>query len=121
MPSDAALRLAHVAADHGPIPERAQALVEELQRHVPFDSTWLAMAEPFGAGYASVAARSLDQGTIDYLGGPKGSRDIEITGANRKRAPLSPSDLSIPAEDLPTWAVTGLVGGIAFIWLMRRA
>ena len=104
MPSDPALRLAEIAVDPGPVPERAQALVEELQRHVPFDASWLAMAEPFGTGYASVAARSLDQGTADYLGGPKAARDLEISGANRERAPLSPSDLPIPVEEVPTWA-----------------
>ncbi|GAA1151784.1 helix-turn-helix transcriptional regulator [Nocardioides aquiterrae] len=111
MSTDVALRLAEIAADPGPIPERAQALVEELQRHVPFDGSWLAMAEPFGTGYASVAARSLDRSTTDYLGGPKAARDLEISGANRERAPMSPSDLPVPLEEIPTWAECLLPAG----------
>lgn len=104
IPSDLALRLGEIAAAPGSIPERAQALVDELDRHIPFDGSWLAMAEPFGTGYTSLADRSLDQGTADYLSGPKAARDLELSGANRERAPLSPSDLPIPAEEIPTWA-----------------
>ena len=44
--SEPALRLAEIAADPAPVPERAQAMLDELQRHVPFDASWLAMAEP---------------------------------------------------------------------------
>jgi DNA-binding CsgD family transcriptional regulator len=104
MAADPVLRLAEVAAAPARIPERAEALLAELHRVVPFDGSWLALAEPFGTGYTSVAATALDQSTIDYFSGPAMARDIEITGTNRERAPLSPSDLPYPAEELSTWA-----------------
>ena len=40
------------------------------------------------------------------------ARDIEVTGANRARPPLSPSDLPYPAEELPTWAECLIPAGI---------
>src|SRR4051812_5907948 len=99
-----ALRLAEIAASPERLPERAQALLVELHRHVAFDASWMALAEPLGSGYTSLASTSLDECTIQYLSGPKMAHDIELTGANRARPPLSPSDLPYPAAELPTWA-----------------
>jgi DNA-binding CsgD family transcriptional regulator len=99
-----ALRLAEIAAAPERLPERAHALLVELRRHVTFDASWMALAEPLGTGYTSLASTSLDQRTVQYLSGPKMARDIEVTGTNRARPPLSPSDLPYPAAELPTWA-----------------
>jgi DNA-binding CsgD family transcriptional regulator len=99
-----ALRLADIAAMPGRLPDRAQALLVELRRHVPFDASWLALADPLGSGYTSLASISLDEGTLQYLSGPKMAHDIEVTGANRASPPLSPSDLPYSADELPTWA-----------------
>jgi DNA-binding CsgD family transcriptional regulator len=99
-----AVRLAEIAASPGRLPERAQALLHELGRHIPFDASWMALAEPLGTGYSSLASTSLDESTVQYLSGPEMAHDIEVTGAHRARPPLSPSDLPYPAEDLPTWA-----------------
>src|SRR5689334_7224128 len=98
------LHLAEIAAGPGRLPERAQALLVELHRHVAFDASWMALAEPMGTGYTSLASTSLDQRTVQYLSGPQMAHDIEATGTNRARPPLSPSDLSSPAKELPTWA-----------------
>src|SRR3954449_1942568 len=99
-----ALRLAEIAAGPERLTERAHALLVELRRHVPFEASWMALAEPLGTGYTSLASISLDQRTVEYLSGPKMAHDIELTGTNRARPPLSPSDLPYPAEKLPTWA-----------------
>jgi DNA-binding CsgD family transcriptional regulator len=100
----AVLHLAEIAAGPERLPERAQALLVELRRHIAFDASWMALAEPLGTGYTSLASTSLDQRTVEYLSGPKMAHDIELTGADRARPPLSPSDLPYPAEKLPTWA-----------------
>jgi DNA-binding CsgD family transcriptional regulator len=99
-----ALHLAEIADMPGPLAERAQALLHELGRLVPFDASWMALAGPRGAGYTSVASTGLDQPTLEYLSGPKTAHDIEVTGTNRDRPPLSPSDLPYPSAELPTWA-----------------
>jgi len=98
------LRLAEIASSEQRLPDRAQALLLELRQQVPFDASWLALAEPRGTGYASLASTSLDERTIDYLSGPQMAHDIELTGTNAARPPLSPSDLPYPAEELSSWA-----------------
>jgi DNA-binding CsgD family transcriptional regulator len=104
MTEGSAVRLAEIAGTPGLLAERAQAMLQELGRHFPFDGAWLALADPLGNGYSSLASTGLDEGTVQYLSGPEMARDIEITGTDRDRPPLSPSDLPYPAEDLPTWA-----------------
>ncbi|GAA4751344.1 hypothetical protein GCM10025783_24870 [Amnibacterium soli] len=111
MTEEIALRLADVAASTESLPVRAEALLVELGRSIPFDSAWIALADPLGAGYSSLAGIGLDERTVRYLGGPSMAHDIEVTGADRVRPPLSPSDLAYPAEDLPTWAECLLPAG----------
>ena len=98
------LRLAEIAAAPGRLPERAGELLRELRLHIPYDAAWMALAEPHGTGNISLASDSMDQRTVEYVCGPKMAQDIAVTGFNRLRSPLSPSDLSYPAEELPTWA-----------------
>lgn len=104
MTEESALSLADITASTRTLPERAEALLVELGRVIPFDSAWIALADPFGAGYASLAGVALDGKTLDYLSGPVMAHDVELTGTDQVRPPLSPSDLPYPAEDLPTWS-----------------
>jgi DNA-binding CsgD family transcriptional regulator len=106
------LLLAETAAAAGTTSERAQALLEALRRVVPFDGAWLALADPLGHGYHSLASVDLDRPIVEFLSGPLMARDIEVTGTDRARPPLSPSDLPYPAEELPTWADCLMPSGI---------
>jgi DNA-binding CsgD family transcriptional regulator len=99
-----ALHLAEIAARPGPLPERAEALLHELGRHVPFDAAWMALAAPMGTGYTSVASTALDLSTVQYLSGPTMAHDIEVTATGRAGPPLSPSDHPYPVKELSTWA-----------------
>jgi DNA-binding CsgD family transcriptional regulator len=106
MPSDRDehLQFREIAASSAPLPQRAEALLTAMRRLVPFDSAWVAVADPHNNSYWSLAGTDLDRQTETYLSGPKMARDIEITGTNRCRPPLSPSDLPFPSAELPTWA-----------------
>ncbi|MEU7813024.1 helix-turn-helix transcriptional regulator [Pseudonocardia sp. NPDC049154] len=106
------LLLAETADSAGTTSERAQALLQVLRRLVPFDGAWLALADPLGHGYHSLASVDLDGPTVEFLSGPLMARDIEVTGTDRARPPLSPSDLPYPAEELPTWAECLIPSGI---------
>src|SRR4051794_10636490 len=97
------LLLGEVAASAGTTSQRAQALLEVLRPVVPFDSAWLALADPLRHAYYSLASVDLDVPTVLFLSGPLNARDIEVTGADQERPPLSPSDLPYPVEELPTW------------------
>ena len=106
------LLLAETATSAGTTSERAQAMLQVLRRLVPFDCAWLALADPLGHGYHTLASVDLDGPTVEFLSGPLMARDIEVTGTNRARPPLSPSDLPYTAEELPTWAECLIPSGI---------
>jgi DNA-binding CsgD family transcriptional regulator len=106
------LRLAEVAASPEPLPGRAQALLEALREVVPFDGAFLAFADPLGHGYPSLVTLDLDDRTAEFLSGPQVGRDIELTGTDRRRAPVGPSDLPYPADELPTWAECLIPSGL---------
>src|SRR3954453_22798377 len=106
------LLLAERAASAGTTSERGRAMLEVLRQVVPFDGAFLAFADPLGRGYHSLASVDLDGPTVEFLSGPLTARDIEVTGTDRARPPLSPSDLPYPAEELPTWAECLIPSGI---------
>jgi DNA-binding CsgD family transcriptional regulator len=106
------LLMAEAATSAGTTSERAQAMVEVLSLVVPFDGAWLALADPLSHSYYSLASVGLDAPVVDFLSGPLMARDIEVTGTDRARPPLSLSDLPYPAEELPTWADCLLPAGI---------
>jgi DNA-binding CsgD family transcriptional regulator len=87
-------------------------MLEGLRWLVPFDGAWMALADPLGSSYRSLASVDLDAPTVDFLSGPLMARDIEITGTDQARPPLSPSDLPYPAEELRTWAECLMPAGI---------
>lgn len=102
--------LAALAAAAGPTADRAQGMLLSLRELVPFDSAWIALSDR--SGYVSLASTDLDAPVLDYLSGPKTAHDIEVTGTDRSRPPLSPSDLPYPAAELPTWAECLIPAGI---------
>jgi DNA-binding CsgD family transcriptional regulator len=113
MPDDgvAGLELAEIAASSEPLPRRAEELLGALRRVVPFDGAWLALADPHLPIYTSLSSADLADSTLAFLAGPTHARDIEVTGGNRVSPPRSPSDLSYPAEELPSWAECLLPAG----------
>ncbi|SHF85023.1 hypothetical protein [Geodermatophilus nigrescens] len=104
MTRTAGLDLAEIAASTRLLPQRSQEMLRTLRRRVPFDAAWMALAEPMGSSYTCAASTDTDHRTLEYLSGPGMARDIEVTGTDRARPPLSVSDLPYPAADLPTWA-----------------
>jgi DNA-binding CsgD family transcriptional regulator len=107
----AALEFAEIAARPAPVRQRAQALLDELHHHIPFDGAWMALAEPGGTRYTSLASTDLDGRSVRYLSGPRMAQDIETTGADRERPPMSLSDVPYSSRDLPTWAECLLPAG----------
>ncbi|WP_237494600.1 response regulator transcription factor [Modestobacter sp. L9-4] len=106
------LSLAETATSCGSTVERAQGMLEALRRVVPFDGAWLALTDPLGAGYHSLASAHLDAPVVQFLAGPQMARDIAATGADRASPPISPSDLPYPVDELLTWADCLLPSGV---------
>ena len=69
------LRLTEIAAAPGPLPVRATRLLAERGQLVPFDASWIALAEPGGTGYTSLARTSMDGSNGEHLSGPQNARE----------------------------------------------
>jgi DNA-binding CsgD family transcriptional regulator len=107
----APLELAAIAASPSPLHERAQAMLDELHDHIHFDGAWIALAEPGGTGYTSLASTDLEASSVQYLSSPQMARDIERTGADREPSPISVSDVPFSSGELQTWAECLLPAG----------
>jgi hypothetical protein len=53
-----------IAVSTASLRERAQGLVQELDRWVPVDAAWLALTDPGSTAYARVASLGLDPPTL---------------------------------------------------------
>ena len=90
------------AADH--LPRRAEELLAVLRRVVPFEGAWLALADLHHPVYTTLASADLTDSILAFLESPAHIRDVEVTSSHRATAPITPSDLPYPVEELPTWA-----------------
>jgi DNA-binding CsgD family transcriptional regulator len=107
----AILEFTRIAASAGPLPDRADGLLRTLGRLVPSDGAWLGLVEPSSGIFTTVASATLDDGVLQWLGGPVTAREIEALGLNSVGPPMSPSDLPYPVADLETWAECLLPAG----------
>ena len=96
--------MTEVAASADRLPRRAEQLLAVLRRVVPFEGAWLALADLHHPVYATLASADLTDSIVAFLESPAHIRDVEVTRSHRATAPITPSDLPYPVEELPTWA-----------------
>jgi len=92
-----------VAASTAALPERAQGLLERIGQWAPCEAAWLALSDPRSHVYATAASTGLDRPIVQYLDRPAVAQEIELTGLNRNRPPVSVRELPVPIEEIPTW------------------
>jgi DNA-binding CsgD family transcriptional regulator len=97
------VEMIEIAASTAPLLERAQGLLQGLNRCVPSEAAWLALSDPGSSVYATVSSTGLDRSVIDYLDRPATAQQIRLTGLNRNRRPVSVADLPVAVDQLPTW------------------
>ena len=95
--------LIEIAFSNSPLLERAQALLERLDRWLPVDATWLTLCDPESNAYTTVGSTGLERSVLDHLDRPAVAQEIQLTGLNQNRPPVSVADLPVPADELPTW------------------
>lgn len=93
-----------MADSTAPLPERTRDLLQWLTGWLSFDAAWLALADPRSNVYATVGSAGLDRSVLDYLDRPAMAQEIELTGLNRDRPPVSVAELPVAVDELPVWA-----------------
>jgi DNA-binding CsgD family transcriptional regulator len=93
-----------IASSDSPLLERAQALLDRLDRWLPVEATWLALSDPESNVYTTVGSTGLQRTVLDYLDRPAVAQEIRLNGLNQNRPPVSLAELSVTIDELPTWA-----------------
>ncbi|MEU0465239.1 LuxR C-terminal-related transcriptional regulator [Amycolatopsis sp. NPDC006131] len=105
MPDDPIVAdMIEIAATDIPLFERAQTLLDTLQRRLPAEASWLALTAPGTNAYATVGSTGLQRSVLDYLDRPSVSHEIRLADLDRNRPSVSLAELAVPADELPTWA-----------------
>src|SRR3954452_7880142 len=93
-----------VAATSGRLTERAEALLAQVRRLVPFDAGWISLLPPGQDVHVSLARSGYDQRGCGFLDGAAMLTDVGRGGLRRPRRPVRPRDLPFPPSELPGWA-----------------
>jgi DNA-binding CsgD family transcriptional regulator len=97
------VEVAQIASTAGSMGDRAEALVEQLRRVIPFDGAWIGLLDPERRAHLSLVQSGYDDRTRAYLDGPRVLSDIEQTGMGRREAALL-RDLPFPVGESFSWA-----------------
>jgi DNA-binding CsgD family transcriptional regulator len=93
-----------IASAPGRLTERAEALLAQLQRVVPFDAGWITLLPADQDAHVPVARSGYDERVCDFLDGPAMLADVEHVGLRRSRRPVRPRDLPFPPSELLGWS-----------------
>jgi DNA-binding CsgD family transcriptional regulator len=96
--------IARIAAAPGSRIERAEALLEQLRRVVPFDASFLGLLHPDCREHLSLVQNGYDDRVGAYLGSAEVMSDVELLGLQRDRPPMRVCDLPVPPEELRSWS-----------------
>jgi hypothetical protein len=97
--------------------ERAEAILAELARILPFDAAWLAVRDPEQRRHIPLATIGPTDPLRRYFSTPDADVEVEQLGLNRRRPPMLASEIPVPLPELRAWAEhllpAGFRGGLA--------
>ena len=71
----------------------------------------MTLSDPASNVYTTVGSTGLERSVLDYLDRPAVAQEIQLTGLNQNRPPVSLADLPVPVDELPTWTECLLPAG----------
>jgi DNA-binding CsgD family transcriptional regulator len=92
-----------IASGQGTVEQRAEAVLETLQRLVPFQAAAIYLLDPDRHEAMPVAIRGYGQAVYEYMISPANTEEIELLGLTRHRAAVRLRDLPVPAERVRGW------------------
>src|SRR3954464_5137223 len=110
------LELAGIAAGTT-LQQRAQAVLERLDRILPFDAAWLAVRDPERREHTPLATTGPAEPLRRYFLTPEADAEVDSLDLNRWRPPMLVGEIPIPLPELRAWAEhllpAGFRGGLA--------
>jgi DNA-binding CsgD family transcriptional regulator len=100
---DVAIEVGRIAAGPGTIEQRAEAVLGQLRRLVPFQAGALYLLSAERRELLSLVSHGYDA-VPEYLNSPVVMDDIELLGLDRSRTPLRMQDMPVPWQQVRGWA-----------------
>jgi DNA-binding CsgD family transcriptional regulator len=95
---------AGITAAAGSLTERAEPLLDLMQRVVPSEAGFIALLPSDERGHVPLSRHGYDDRTGGYLDGPAFLQDLELGGQRRTRHPVQHVDSPVPQAEIPVWA-----------------
>jgi DNA-binding NarL/FixJ family response regulator len=100
----AAIEITQIVSMPGGIDQRAEALLEPLRQVVPFEGAWLSLLDPERREQPPPGQPRLPGRADPVHERPAGVAEIELLGLNRNSGATRVADLSVPVDEVRSWA-----------------
>lgn len=100
-------RVATIAAEHGGAEGRAEAILEEIRRLIPFEAAEITAFNPLTNEFAEVFETGYDEQVTDGLRSERFLQIMQALGLPETGAPVRMKDL--PGDPYDNWAVSDLL------------
>jgi DNA-binding CsgD family transcriptional regulator len=97
------VELAGIAANPSSIEQRAEAVVDQLRRVVPFEAIRIGLLDPDGGAPVSLVSRGYDEAVNAYSNSPVVLEEFELLGTDRAGRPVCIRDLPVPPGEVRGW------------------
>jgi DNA-binding CsgD family transcriptional regulator len=102
--ADVLTEVSGIAAAPGTLAERAEALLAQVQRVIPFEAGFIALLPPGESAHVPLIRHGYDDRTNGHLDSPEFLQDLELGGQRRTRRPVQHVDSLVPQAEIPVWA-----------------
>ncbi|HEV7870105.1 MAG TPA: LuxR C-terminal-related transcriptional regulator [Modestobacter sp.] len=92
-----------IAAAPGGLAERAEALLAQVERVLPFEAGTIALLPAGQRVYQTLSRHGFDDHVNAYYDGPRFFQDVELAGLRRSPLPQRVVDLPVPPAEIPLW------------------
>ena len=95
--------VARIATTPGRLTERAEAILAQVQRVVPFEAGTICLLPAGEEIHRALTRYGFDDLANEYYDGPGFLQDVEVAGLQRTRVPQRLSDLPVPPAEIRLW------------------
>jgi DNA-binding CsgD family transcriptional regulator len=101
---EVSFELAGIASAPSTIEQRAEALLGQLSRLVPFQAARIGLLDPERGAPVSLVSQGYNEAVRAYYDSPAVLEEFELLGLDRARLPICIRDLPVPAGEVRGWA-----------------
>jgi len=101
--ADILTEVAGIGTAPGTLAERAEALLAQVQRVVPFEAGTIALLPAGQRLHLTLSRHGFDDHANQYYDGPDFLHDVELAGLQRTPVPQRLMDLGVPPAEIPLW------------------